>query len=153
MAKTCGQHLLPFLPDLLNCFAPYLTPDVPEEYRECALAAISAVAQDLENHFQPFAAAFIPVCLQNLANDLDTTVQEACLCLRQIFRYGQLSPQVLSEVWPAIEQKMQTNKEEHPGAFDCLFGLIARLLLTYPGVLPADQVSVVTGSASLFAIE
>ena len=142
LSKACGSLIVSFLPNLLNCFAPYIQEGVPEEYLECTLSALAELADEIEYEFQPFASAFIPACLRSLRVDFEG-FQYVCLCLRKIVQFGQISPDNLLEIWAPVNHIMQkppTTLAEYC-VFDCLFGLICRILLQFPDAgLPIDQI-------------
>jgi hypothetical protein len=141
LTKSCGKLFVPYLPDFFNCLAPYLQDETPGEYKECVFDCIARVAEELEDNFQPFAAAFIPVYLQFFATDSDSMIQQICMCLRMSLRYGSLSVDLISQIWPIVTELLKLDEEEHRSSFDCLYGLTAQILLTFPHGLPAEKVS------------
>jgi len=119
-----------------------LSEEAPPQYRECCLCTIAEIADEIEEEFFPFCEAFLGVSLNEMnPNRDDNILQYACWCIRQVLRFGKISPAKANEIWKVVNAFMGQDPSRSL-LFDSLYGLIAQLVLSFPDLCPLDQVRI-----------
>jgi len=141
-AKVYGATFTGALEQFLMCFASYLEPNVSSNFKNCIIATIAEVAQELKDAFSPYCSTFLPICLDLLTHLSDKSMKHnACYCAGLMVQYGgEPTRQYFNQMCTALSQAMSLNPAKYESVLDNSCGAITRMINVAPNLMPIDQV-------------
>jgi len=139
--QVYSQLFISPLEGFLMATRPYLEPSISSDYKNITIATIAELAQHLKGAFKPYAASFLPVAMDLLANRAEPTIKHnAAYCAGLLVQYGEETvTQMYEPLCRILLDTAALDPSKHASGLDNAAGAIARLINANPGLVPLDQ--------------
>jgi len=141
-ARVYGNTFVAALEQFLMCLPPYLEPNSPTNFKNCIIATLAEVVQELKDSFSPYCATFLPICMDLLVKISDKSMKHnACYCAGLLVQYGGASVhQFFEKLCAVLSQTMTLDPIKYETVLDNACGSLARMINVAPNLVPVDQV-------------
>ena len=141
LTKSLGSLIVPHLAGIFNTFSPYVMIPTSESC-DYILSTIAEIATEIEDDIAPFAGPFLDISTKAMIPDEDDAViLNACRCAREMIYFApDVCKPKASSLLSSIKMLFTGNYSNRPLASGAVAGLIAQVSISYPDLLPLDQV-------------
>lgn len=124
------------------CLPRYFEPGTSNNYKNCSIATLAEVTQELKEGFTPYCATFLPIAIDLLNNVKDKTMKHnACYCSGLLVQYGGPAVhQYLEVLYNSLCKALTLDPVKYETVLDNACGALARMINAAPDKMPIDQI-------------